>query len=539
MPLVTLTMLLLWSITANSQSLQPVQVFDQCPARGTVVSEAPYCGAGLGRWNKYEKIANGQCGTYRRVVERNSVECGYTPGEPVCPIKGTDLEIRYCGDPNGTYFTKGDPSTQYTRIANGTCGSWRRTIEVDSESCAPKISIEAIETTGDRFRPVMFEVSFDRGGESLEWTYEITDSTIGNVTKTPDALMITSDGRLGDGVITIEGEEYVYTIQEEPRCATPIDPESDYSRIDCQGYTVGGSGQKGTEAGFIYYGEEDERIVTWEWGWLWATNDDYYELLDPSDERYAQAELHVEKMNEILEQSGVFARIKLVGVATGKASLQVNMSGLYELGMPRFDALAQEGTTYPNTCGVAYGTGTINKSPRTWLSACGWYTALHEFGHSVGLNHGPFNSANAGTGWVFYDFGHGSYTNCTNKDDLMSYSGYGVYFANSDINCDEMFDSPPQPSVPSGIRQGTSEEDIGDTAYALNRIRYDIAMIHDENESIQFDTIEDDQTQEEPPSELIIDEIDDFDDGRERYERALRVRRNMGMRETNTTTIER
>jgi hypothetical protein len=461
------------------------------PARGTRVGDA-YCGSGINKFNLYVRVADGRGGSYRNTVQLNSPLCGYTDGAKACPDRGTDLNIQYCDGPN-----------LYTRIANGRCGSYRNTVELDSPECIV-LDIDETNTVGDRFVPVVFDVSFTMGDQVLEWEYEITDSTIGNVTKTPDSLVITGDGRIGTGIITIEGEEYSYQIVNEPRCELTRVPDTS-SFVDCLGYNIAGRGQNGREAGFVYYGEDDERIVTWEWGWLWARNDEPYTLVEPGTDLYNKAENYVDRMNDVLRQSGVFARIKLVGVATGTAALQVDMRNLYELGMPRFDALAQEGTTYPNTCGVAYGTGYINKSPRTWLSNCGWYTALHEFGHNVGLNHGPFNSGNPGTGWIFPDFGHGHYTNCLNKDDLMSYSSYGVYFANSKILCSEMFATPSnQPDLPSGIRTTDWQEDGGDTAYALNRIRYDIAMIHDENEivteGLEYITVD-----AKPTGTLIID----------------------------------
>ena len=500
------TGLLLWSSLTLAQ-LQlddhrpPSFQYDEydVPPRFTEVGD-PYCGKGLNKYNLYIRIADGEGGTWRGIRELNSPQCEYDPDVPPCPEAGTDLNRYYCGNPDSANFwERGDPRTLYARIANGQCGSWRATIEEDAQECGPKV--ELVKAEGDRFSPVTFTIDSPDG----YYTYEATDSTIGNITETPDSLTITGDGRLGTGVVIIEDEEYSYQMVEEPRCAHEQEPYTT-QRTDCLGYNVGGSGQKGHEAGFIYYGEDDQHIVTWEWAYLWATNDPEYTLLDPSHFSYQKAERQIAEMNAVLEKSGVYARIKLVGVATGIASLSIDMRKLYDIGMPRFDALAQEGTSYPNTCGVAYGTGYINKSPRTWLSVCGWYTALHEFGHNVGLHHGPYNGNNEGTGWVFYDFGHGSYTNCLNHDDLMSYSSYGDYFANSKILCSEMFDSPKnQPDLPSGIREGSWVEDIGDTAYALNRIRYDIALIHDEYEVVQYEGLDYITVESKKLGTLIID----------------------------------
>jgi hypothetical protein len=108
------------------------------------------------------------------------------------------------------------------------------------------------------------------------------------------------------------------------------------------------------------------------------------------------------------------------------------------------------------------------------MSRCTIYTDLHEIGHSVGLAHGPENQAWQQTGYLFSDFGHGWNDICNSKDDIMSYGSEGVFHSNSKLYCDEIFQSW-YPAMSAGGREWS------DTAHALNRVRYNVSLIHDEN----------------------------------------------------------
>ena len=107
------------------------------------------------------------------------------------------------------------------------------------------------------------------------------------------------------------------------------------------------------------------------------------------------------------------------------------------------------------------------------MSNCDIYTDLHEMGHSVGLAHGPENQYNEKRGYIFPDFGHGYNDICSTTDDLMSYGREGYFHSNETLLCNDIFSGPE--GVPAGDRS------FSDTAYSLNRVRYDVSLIHNDN----------------------------------------------------------
>ena len=106
------------------------------------------------------------------------------------------------------------------------------------------------------------------------------------------------------------------------------------------------------------------------------------------------------------------------------------------------------------------------------MSQCDVYTDLHEIGHSVGLAHGPENQSNQKSGYIFPEFGHGWNDICGSYDDLMSYGLSGYYHTNSQLMCNQVFANAG--ATPAGYR------DMTDTAYAINRVRYDVSLVNDE-----------------------------------------------------------
>jgi hypothetical protein len=139
------------------------------------------------------------------------------------------------------------------------------------------------------------------------------------------------------------------------------------------------------------------------------------------------------------------------------------------------------GTSYPDTCGVADVTTYFREGkPPTSMSRCTYYTDLHELGHSVGLAHGPENQYNEAVGYIFPEFGHGYNDICGQYDDLMSYGYDGKFHSNSTLFCDEIFGDWYE-----GIWAGGRE--YSDTGYALNRVRYNVSLIHDENKYVEKD----------------------------------------------------
>ena len=83
----------------------------------------------------------------------------------------------------------------------------------------------------------------------------------------------------------------------------------------------------------------------------------------------------------------------------------------------------------------------------------------------VGLAHGPDNSAYPAEGYIWPNFGHGYSTPfCPNQEaDLMSYAYRAAVHNNSQIDCSDGW--------PAGDRS------YADSAYHLNRVRYDVSMI--------------------------------------------------------------
>lgn len=563
-------LLAIWAVTVLwcSQSharLENIIPFNECPALGTVLSDAPYCGGGLGRWTKWVDVANGQCGTWMRRVENNAVECGYTPGEPVCPIRGTDLENQYCGKPDGNYFTRGDATTLYTRIANGTCGSWRRTLEVNAEVCQPPpeegtvlgtscddttlvttiadgsggsyteetekseecgyvpppVMVELVKAEGDRFKPVRFTVESTNGFEVTE-----TEGTIGNVTITPDQVIIHGNGATGTGYIVIADEEYSYNIVPEPRCEAVeyYIPGNGY--IDCMQYSY-----TGPLRGFIYYGEEDTQIVEWEiaiyfyegrGGW------DFLEIAEEGDATWQKAQEMVDAYNEIYVNSGVFIQYKLV--EAGRRMFQ-DIDIVSRSRNSDADIVLGYGNTCPDSCGCARtNTNFIENSPFGpvgGVSACDRYTDLHEIGHAVGLAHGPDNRFNEASGYIWSDFGHGGSTPfCGIIADIMSYENPNSAHMNSRQTCEDYTSWLPYVD-PDDFDDPAGSREYADSAYHLNRIRYDVSLINCGDRC--GDTVESDAggvfaAQSMPPElgPLIEDKIDNIVNGRERYERAQR-----------------
>ena len=58
----------------------------------------------------------------------------------------------------------------------------------------------------------------------------------------------------------------------------------------------------------------------------------------------------------------------------------------------------------------------------------------------------------------------------------MSYGREGYFHSNSNLDCDQIFSGNSYIGIPAGSR------DFSDTAYSLNRVRYDVSLIHREND---------------------------------------------------------
>jgi hypothetical protein len=320
---------------------------------------------------------------------------------------------------------------------------------------------------GDRFHPAIINVDYkDMLGREEPWGMIHHKTTIGRAEREGCCTVkIYGDGRVGEGVFTLGVTEIQYHIQEEPRC--PKD-----ANLDCMGYHF-----KGPTNGFIYYGEEDETTVTWELGVLvYASHSKYgkdtpIELMREYPEAWNKWQKRVDQYNEIYEKSGVYVRYELKELWLSHYHKLKDVER--QANQLSVDVVLAHGTSYPDTCGVAHPNRSFKKdAPPVSMSRCTIYTDLHEIGHSVGLAHGPENQYNEASGYIFPEFGHGWNDICGVNDDIMSYGFNGNYLTNSDLMCADIFSFSGL--TPAGYR------DMTDTAYALNRVRYDVALINND-----------------------------------------------------------
>ena len=323
----------------------------------------------------------------------------------------------------------------------------------------PVLTVDIDDTYGDRFKPVVVDVSYTLEAEPIEWTYE-TDL---RAVRTDSGLLVYGNGDTYEGAVVINDSSFLVQLSSEPRC------DRVEIRTDCLGYEyVGDAG------GQIYYGEEDDQIVDWELVILQYVSEcdvpsDVVGLCDdPTD--VEKVEDRIKNYNRSMENSGVHVRFVLkdyryvdtTSLLTGRALADVLEADI-SIGL---------GVTCPNTCGCAYAYNTYNNPSFGW-SVCGWTTDLHEMGHGIGLAHGPENSSNESSGYLFPEFGHGwMYNQCNSAGDLMSYNQTKNEFLNSRLTCNDVY--------ADGDETYVTDRSYADSAYHLNRIRYDVSIVNDQ-----------------------------------------------------------
>ena len=318
----------------------------------------------------------------------------------------------------------------------------------------------------------------------------------------------------------VNGDEWRYTIQTEPRCTA-------VNRVDCVGYNY-----SGPHTGYVYYGENDTHVVEWELGivhWLPVKDPEdpqsghqiyEYWTEDNKPEQWDRYQQQVDQYNEIYARSGIHVRFVLKTLAAGNYGVSDSGHGLQSLARQmNVDIAIGNGRTCPNTCGCAFPRSVFleGSTPVTGVSICGASTDLHELGHGMGLGHGPNNSSNPGSGYIWEQFGHGEYAFCGSYDDIMSYGVDRKGHHNSLRTCVQQYGdvvgfkvrvSEDEYDDPAGNRE------TADAAYHINRLRYDISLIYQTGMEKDDNDVVNDQP-------IVLDYIDNFTNGRELYNRGV------------------
>lgn len=327
----------------------------------------------------------------------------------------------------------------------------------------PELVVEIVKGTGDYFDPVVIDVSYSEG----PFTYEVPE---GHVTETDSGLEIRSNGEVGEHTLLINDEEYRYSFEEPPVC------QIDEEYVDC----VGLQQRLGTTS-FIWYGEDDTRIVEWTVAYIGRMAEAGEGVL-PADARLqAEAEKVIDATNELYRQSGIYARLRLAEVwGTGTPN-----GGFVAYNRPEItktDILA--------VSGASAGSGYAGMSSqfrdkafplRPYFPAGDARIFAHELGHTLGNGHGENNGVNPGAGTIFW-FSQGADI-CGLSSDIMQYHGDASrkYHSNHTMTCKELTgrdDQYADDMAGSIDLSGTS------TAYSINRVRYDVALLHNEYDKV-------------------------------------------------------
>ena len=435
------------------------------PAEGTVVDEE--CSADE-QGVKITTYNDGSGGTYTE-REEQSADCGFDIDDYNTIIADycegtTRITIRGDGF-GGTREYGGYDNAPECKSARVTYGNLRTTYFRPAEfqlvaSITPDISasigrVEVIRTDPDRHR------------------YDIN---------------IYSDGRLGEGSLTVNGRDYPYLVEEDPICENTITGGT--YKVDCLGNETGGR-----SAGMIYYGEDDTTIVQIEVGFVRSTS--RYPDAEPGTrvpdghEVRKEVEDFIVWANEFNAKSKVYIEFVISDIVW-----EDPWQSIYDFGGGSVELMEISDIVYGwggsgGVHGQAFQTTSIWPDMQT-VRVVGvqlYGTAIHEIGHGMGLGHGIWgdtdwtletHDSSPITGSIFPRFGHGWSANvvgegvCGIQGSVMSYSSKLIW-SNSLVSCEELEKGPGNWGDAAGNRQQSDE------AYALNRARYSMSLVHNEH----------------------------------------------------------
>ena len=377
----------------------------------------------------------------------------------------------------------------------------------------PPVPAEILEVeisgSGDRFYPVRVDISYTIDNVEQPYDYKLS---MGWAEQTPDGLLIYGDGLVGDGILTVNDEEYQFTIVEEPTCDVS---DAQYGLgTDCAGYLH----RIPSKGPFIYYGESDTTVVEWEMVYLHFDSEcagyeensfgDLQNKIGPCDpddwlpNEREQIVKVIDRMNAMYERAGVYVKLVPVriqrGYFLGASAWEPDIG--HDLVLWADGAMSNSGVGV--ICGYAGYSGLFNR-PLQPFSSCGVGTHLHEIGHTVGLMHGPDNPVNASGGITFPNFGHGRYSVCPSMDSIMTY-GTKTIVSSESRTCAEASGNGVGGDQIAGLRAQYGY----DEAYAINRVRYNVALINNKN------ALDNTQTSEEytMPTEQDVVDVYPIDD---------------------------